>query len=214
MNENGQTEAPNPAAKTAAAQIAIMQRLTQKAGGWLLRFKSVRTLADRTDAPRNEDGSYSADALVAWSRQEMPAVELADADLEGVLHLASNFASDAEGHVSGVVRILSGIKRKYGAPGMAAVAEIFLADVKSYQARFPSPYDRPKTPEEIQEECEKEAADRIAGLPTWDAHNDCRVLSQCERCKRYRWGRRWLVPPLPRGYVSLWAFCPEHDDEE
>ncbi len=54
-------------------QIEVMQGLRQGAAAWLIGL-SARKLRDRTDAPRNKDGTYNAQELLAYLKRKTDRV--------------------------------------------------------------------------------------------------------------------------------------------
>jgi len=149
---------------------------------------------------RNGDGTYDARLLVRAVRTEYQAAELADGDLEPVQQLAEDFAGASESVRPAMIRILEGIARGYGAAGMAAVAEVFLDELRWQHNRWgESPHRQKPTAGEIRAEAEA----KIATLPEWDAQHELRIVVWCGSCGRYRWGRQWKEPPWPKGYVGM-----------
>lgn len=187
------------------AKAVDLNRLTQSQAAWLIG-RPASWLRDKSHlARRNTDGTYDGRELFRALASTIAPAELPDDDLEGVLYLAEVFAGCCEGSRLGAIRILADVADRHGTPGLATVASELLAALRAAEALGPSPSCLPPTPEVIQARAEAQ----IAALPEWDARLDLRVVGQCEECKRYRWGRRWLAPPWPRGYVAERTLCPE-----
>ena len=55
---------------TSQAEIKGLQSLSQRATAWLLGV-SPRTLRDYVDLPRNDDGSYDGQEVVAFVRSKL-----------------------------------------------------------------------------------------------------------------------------------------------
>lgn len=51
---------------TADQQIAELQQLNQKAAAWLLGYTSKNSLSQKSNCPRNADGTYHAKEIVEW----------------------------------------------------------------------------------------------------------------------------------------------------
>ena len=73
--------------------VETLRRLPQAPAAWLLGLTG-RTLRDNASAPRNPDGTYNAQALVAWYRDRQPRAQPDDADFEHALVVAEDVRSD------------------------------------------------------------------------------------------------------------------------
>jgi hypothetical protein len=196
-------------AKTAdkPRQTTDLQRLTQSDVAWLAG-KPVSWVKENVHLlGRNADGSYNGrDVLAGLTRSHFEPAELSDADTEMALTIAEYAAPGFETTRRAAIRNLKIISDRYGAAGMATVANLLLAELKNHLKLLgDSHLCVPPTPEEIQTEAEE----RIADLPNWGARNDLRIVGLCNGCNKYRWGRRWLELPQPTGYVTSELTCPK-----
>jgi len=193
--------------KPSQSAAVDMERLSQAQASWLISKPAVWLRDNSHLDGRSPDGSYNAKQLVRAVRSDFTSTELPDGDLEPVLQLAETFAETHGSAPTAVIRILEGINQRYGAAGMAAIAEAFLAELRWCLQRYGESQDsqKPKA-----EEIQAEADVKIAALSEWDARHEMRTVLQCVECGKYRWGRRWKEPPFPNGYAIIEGLaCPE-----
>ena len=177
-----------PAKLTTAQQQAILEHLTQQAAAWLIG----RAPSWMRDNPhlfeRHEDGTYDARSLVGAAQVSSKPPELPDRELEPLLQLAEDIAhcDMLEDSMPAAVRILEGVERSHGLPGMAAFAYLVLEHCRYKLKLFGSRYAN----------------------ATPSACHDRREVCRCEDCGRYRWGRQWIEGQSPAGYVDSGMTCP------
>lgn len=163
--------------------------------------------------PRAADGTYDARAVVAGLIQSRASyADLNDADLEGAMQLGECLASTLDKGIHGGIRVLTTIRERYGAAGMAAAAEAMTSELVAWVQHFGiAPPGEPPTPDDIRaaalERAEREIREQVADLPNWGAHGDLRVLGTCPKCKRYRFGSSWHAQPVPTGYQTAENLC-------
>ena len=149
-------------------------------------------------------GFYDGPKLVAGVRQDFVAAELPDADLEPVRQLCEEVIGTLP-LAGSAVRLLERLQASHGAAGLAAFA-IELLEQCRVEARIEdvSPW---QTAADIQEKADRQ----IAELQKAEARKQGRVVRCCSHCGKYRWGRGWLKPPIPRGYVVDGSpiYCPD-----
>ena len=153
-----------------AAEIAMLQNLSQSAIAWLLNVNG-RSIRDG-NAPRNPDGSYNAQDVVAW-RLDRPrkAIALSDAQYEAVLHIVDRLGE----HIGGVRDGIDRLAKEIG-PGDEVLGLIFRSLLDDWDAScrlYPQLYE-------------------------WGGQDIGHKYIVCRDCKRVRRGRRWKVMAVPR----------------
>lgn len=190
---------------TVAQQQAVLRNLNQQTAAWLIGETTtwVRDHAHRFD--RTADGKYDArslcKAMAGAHLDSIHAESLPDEHYEQ-LHQALYLAvSNNEGRLTGFLRVLSEVEELHGLAGFAAVGLMVRDLAQEYLRRFPH-HEHTPTADDIRAEGLKLIDQKIIGLPEKQAHTSMRALYVCSKCKKYRWGRKWLEPPLPPGYVQ------------
>jgi len=202
------TKTQPSAKKKQVATEANLEALTQRQAAWLVGKPAVWFRDNPHCCGMNSDGkTYNARELMRAVATEYELAELGDADIEYVFAITEDFATgDAVvSTMRAVIRILEGVVRKHGIPGLATVGQMTLDACRDYLDKHPNEAWQKPTPEEIQ----AEADGRIADLPSWGAHAERREVLQCFRCNRYRWGGEWLAKPIPANHVTRRDVCPD-----
>lgn len=167
-----------------AGEIAVMERLSQQAAAWLLGF-SPRSLRDHPEIKRNPDGTYNGRELVAWLRNHAVTPELEDDHYELVLRIADDFdEGSADRMVLPIERLIESIG---GNPdlALAAIWRVILDGARERARLYPALYELTE------------------GFST--------CVYVCEKCDRYRNGRRWhkgTPPSQPSKDEIMKAVCP------
>jgi len=193
---------------TGTQQIEALRSLNQQAAAWLVGI-SARALRDRVDAPRNPDGSYDAQQLVAWNQARIQPPELTDDEYERLL-LIQDFAFERvlDGQIIAVMETMTELARRYGDAGILAMGRVFLDVWREQEACYRDNYREP-TPAEL----ERQEAERRRAEAHDLAIAELRLVIQCERCKKLRHGRRWMEGSPPAGYVVITGPCPRCNHE-
>lgn len=181
---------------------AIMQRLSQQSAAWVAGV-AVRTLRDRTDAPRAHDGSYDAADIVKWSRSCIDSADLDDADIERMLVIVDDL--HPRGYVA-AVETLRDILLRYGAAGLSRFAELLLEEWGATVDESGDTF-QPLTADNIA----KRALEERERLEESAARDRFEVAVVCDECGKLRRGRRWIKSSPPAGFVVDQILCPKCD---
>lgn len=170
----------NPASETSA-----MESLSQAATAWLLGI-NTRSLRDHATLPRNEDGSYNAQHVVAAARKELRLPELSDDDYERALLIGEHIDAEAIEKIRNSVEFLTaGIQERYKCSETTAFLVIWRAIW----------------------------ADKIATIDIFPDHCDFgpdtfSIVHVCG-CGRWRHGRTWKSTKPPQHLRPLESVCPD-----
>ncbi|MBI1348799.1 hypothetical protein GC163_21205 [bacterium] len=165
-----------------AAEIAVLERLSQPAAAWLAGV-SPRTLRDHPEIPRHTDGTYDARDVVSFARGPAKLPEMDDDQLEQLLCIAENFNSETIAKNRAAILALV---EDLGGDENLALAAVGLA-------------------------LWNELLDAIGTYPEFYEFGPAnfRQSAICMTCKRVRNGSRWLDQDPPRGNKPLGAYCPK-----
>lgn len=182
-----------------AAQIAVLKTLNQQAAAYLIG-QTARNLRDRSDAPRNEDGTYDGAALVSWWRGRIDAdAALGDAEFERVLLFASllsegePFGCEAAGIT--FVDEMRALRSKYGDGVCAQLVDELVGNLDFFTAEMRRSAFRRPTDADLLHAAREEADEH-------DARSRMRLVTVCDQCERWRFGRKWKNSVPPKGAIQ------------
>ncbi len=210
MTETAET---TPAPKMKGADL---KRLTQAQAAYVLDFRTSHLREHAAKYPQEADGGYDAQALVRAAMRQLEPAELDDAELENVRQLCERLAIEVSRY-SLVVRLLERIKAASGTLGMATVGCVLLEVFTDMQRVYGHSLEEPhRTPDEIRKYHKEQAEQQIERQAHREAVLQGRVVLVCEKCGRYRWGRKWLKGAPPIGYAVEHeeVKCQKCDPEE
>ena len=170
------------AARGPAAEIAVLERLSQPAAAWLAGV-SPRTLRDHPEIRRAPDGSYDARDVLAFARGPGRLPELNDDQIEKLLTIAERIPTEPialnRAAIEALVEDIGGDEQM----ALAAVGLALWHELLDCIGAYPEGYDYGPA--------------------------DFRQAVVCLTCKRLRHGTRWYEADPPRGYSVMGAYCPK-----
>ena len=182
-----------------------MQRLPQSVAAWLVGL-TPRALRDHASCPRNDDGTYDAKAVSAWSIGRRELANLTDEDVEQC-YCISDLLHEALYESSGpVVRAIRDLELKYGDKALVTFATLFFEEW-SRAADF----EEGRTPASSKERLEWERREeevRREGAAYEEARDNLLASWVCDQCGKLRRGRRWVDQEPPSSHIVLRDICP------
>lgn len=192
--------------KRADQIIRSMQRLPQSVAAWLVNL-SPRALRDHATCPRNDDGTYDAKAVAAWSVGRRELAELTDEEIEKC-YCISDLLHEASYDLSGsVVRAIRDLEAKYGDRALATFAAVFMERWSWTVDHHPEDW-RPASSEARREWARRNEEIKREGTERDEATADLRVAFVCDGCGKLRRGRRWIDEEPPAGHIVTDDICP------
>lgn len=189
---------------SAEQQRAVLRGLTQQVAAELVG-KSPAYLRDQSHSiQRNDDGTYSGEAIVRWAVSKCPPAELTDAELEPVLQIIEGIPAPYDEYGT-TFKVLDEVRQRYGNAGMAAVGLLLYENLKACHEAGPDPAPEEPSREEIEaafiDEARRKADEHFAYSQKAYAFHTGRSVTECATCKRWRLGRTWNNGPLPTGHA-------------
>ena len=190
---------------TAEQQKQVLSNLKQATAAWILGVNG-RTLRDRTDLPRNPDGTYNVRDLFAGIERTSTVPHLDTDDLEKVLVISDKLYNGYAAGPSavGIFDALTELEDKHGPGVFIAFVRELLQDW-GYSVEIDRKEYSPLTREEIQERIEAEIDEERQAM----AADNLKVAVVCDNCHKLRRGRRWVKSKPPAGYVVSGSVCPD-----
>ncbi len=96
-----------------AAEIAMLQTLSQRAAAWLVGI-SPRNLREKVDIPRNGDGTHNAKEIMTWANEQGHVRRLDDEDYERVLGVVEEISIPHDEPPLSTLNLFKHLRRKYG----------------------------------------------------------------------------------------------------
>jgi hypothetical protein len=152
---------------------------------------------------RKSNGRYNLPELLRGLRTQYEPAQLSPEDTERLRLIAEEIGGYGYRYAPAAVRLFKSIENRFGAAGMAAVAELFVEAFELEAASQASDSNTFPSPEEIRLKHMRAAESEIAALPQIEAEQNLMVLKVCDGCNRYRWGDRWV-----EGMKDLIVLCP------
>ena len=198
---------------TAPQQVQVLKNLKQQAAAHVLGI-SPRSLRDRPEIPRDDDGCFDIHDLLRHAPKEILRPDMADRDLERILvvvEILYGVVSEAE--ATGVYSLFGDLRARYGDAGLVVFAERLEAAIKGLHDLYPF-VDSPFTEADEQ----RALANAVKAAREADSHSRATSLlhytSQCDKCKRYRRGDKWVKEAPPADYIVSHGACPKCYPEE
>lgn len=191
----------NKMKKGKGTDTADLANLSQTQVAWMIEKPAVWLRDNQHLVERNADGTYDARKVVRGLRTEFEASELADSDLEPVLQFAEEIAYDLDGR-SQIIQNWRAIEQRYGAAWLAAIAAVLLAEMEAAYELMGEP--EPETATSIK----AEFAEKLAAIENTNLRSQRRIVVLCDRCRKYRWGRRWIKADPPTKMSITRTTCP------
>jgi hypothetical protein len=185
---------------TAAAQVAELRRLRPAAAAALLGV-SARTLRDRVDLPRTDDGRFDATVLFRAAAGQATRPRLTDQDTEVVFRIADAVFGDlGAGAPAAVLRGLDRLCRTHGDAVLLVLTDrlIDLLRDRAATAEILAEFDA----QEVRDEIER----RRAAHAERAAADNLDIAVVCQDCRKIRQGARWVKGSEPRH--SVYGICP------
>ena len=181
---------------TAPQQIQVLHSLTQQAAAHLVGM-TPRHLRDQ-GAPRNEDGTYDARALLVWSSAASNTTEIDDADIERMFVIADYLHVEclSDSALLVIVDYLRQV-RQSGPTRMVAFVTVLLDEWGYFRDHLTEKIDDPLLPLNLMDEAAKARA--------WEL---MRVAVKCDQCGKLRRGTTWVKDSPPNGYTVQLGECP------
>ncbi len=210
---------------TGPEQTAMLKRLNQQAAAFLVGV-TARTLRDRTDAPRNEDGTYNGPELIAWWRNQLPRPSLSDDDLERLLVVrdvvSEKFLGLDDAILYSILDAMDDLRAKYGENTLIVLVELLLAEWRdlahdtSRAEAFYIPTEA-EIREQILERFDGKVAERMTKRQADVARKRLHIAIVCGGCGKLRRGRQWTKAEPPEGYavgIEYEILCPACEDKD
>jgi hypothetical protein len=181
-------------------QIEVLKTLHPLAVGWLVD-RSVRTIRDASDLPRQENGRIDARAVLAWAGRRQPGPKLDNHHQEQLLVLASYFAGEvfSASAAREIVAFADALTARFGDSALIVIARALLDACRKEAEQYELPAQ--VTEAEVRAELQQRR-----NAVAWE---QLRHAVTCERCGRLRRGSTWIKAESPAGYVVTTDICPE-----
>ena len=194
-----------PATKTkklsGPQQIKMLGALNQQSAAWVVGVEP-RTLRDK-GAPRNEDGTYDARELLAWSSTASSTTELDDSVMERCLNVAEFLECEihTDTALAAIVDLLREL-RSTGSEHLLAFSAVLLVVLAERRDRLPKTITEPMHPRGVMDTEARKLA-----------YESMRVATTCPTCGKLRRGTTWLKADVPRGHFQFVGECPACEDK-
>jgi len=194
---------------TAPQQTNELQRLKQQAAAYVLDCNG-RTLRDRSDVERNDDGTYHVHALIAAAAGKTRLAKLTDDEIEFCHRAADVLDPSTEGALLTVYDGLRAIEQTHGPAGLAAALDTML-EAWRHDAdywRWEATQRRPLTEADIRERIEREQERDHQ----YTAEASLQCVASCDSCDRVRRGGKWVKGPAQPNERTYVSHCPNHNE--
>ena len=193
---------------TAPQQIAELQRLKQASAAWLLGV-NARTLRDRSDLQRAEDGTYDARELIrAGAKTAFP--KLTDSETESCCRIADLIGAGVlEGSLPAIADTLNGLHERYANGGLAATMAVILDTLKPDIDYWRADLQRAPSAAECAEQARRKQAEEEHRQAVYDATCELSAVAKCTECGAMRRGGKWAKGEPEHGELTYAACCPK-----
>jgi len=194
---------------TAPQQVRILENLSPTAAHVL--GISPRSLRDIVSIPRDDAGRFSIGDLIRHATRSIPRPQVADRDVERILVVVDIlYSAITELESVGVCNLFEDLRGRYGDAGLIVFTERLEAAYKRLRDYDDHPFvDLPFTAADE----EKAKADAVEKARQDHERNRAAALllytSQCDVCKRYRKGDRWVKESPGNEYIASNNGCPK-----